>query len=235
MSIVFLGLLHLINIKSGIWNWSLTAIWLVFLIDYLTRLLVAKSKKDFLIQNLFDLLALVPSHPIFVFFRSARIVAVLREYHVFWKLGWSGTWSRKIHTFFYDTGFIYLFSFSLVILIFASLLFSFFEHHSLAQSLWWSVVTSTTVGYGDVTPKSAGGKIVAAVLMFGGIGFIGLLTSTITDYFTQTAQDDTEDEQTKALKELTQQVNQLTRKVNALQRELHQSKKTTKTKSSNKS
>ena len=213
---------HVININSGSWHQIYVAIWVIFLVDYVVRFAAAPSKKTFLIENLFDLIALVPSHPIFVFFRLGRVISIIRFYHLFWRLGWSGGWSRQLHRFLYDTGFIYLFSISLVILISASLLFSVFEHRSLDQSLWWSVVTATTVGYGDVTPKSEGGKIVAAVLMFGGIGFIGLLTSTITDYFTK---NDEKDQAIQAIDKLTQQVTRLSRQVEHLERELQKPQK----------
>lgn len=57
---------------------------------------------------------------------------------------------------------------------------------SFPDALWWSVVTSTTVGYGDIYPISAGGRIIAVVLpMFLGIGvgaaFITYLASTIIE------------------------------------------------------
>lgn len=221
IGMVLAGHQRLLSLTQEPWHNIYLAIWLVFLFDYVIRFATATSKKKFLIENLFDLIALIPSHPIFVFFRLGRIVSIIRFYHLFWRLGWSGGWSKKIHNFLYDTGFIYLFSISLVILISASLLFSIFEHRSLDQSLWWSVVTATTVGYGDVTPKSEGGKIVAAILMFGGIGFIGLLTSTITDYFTQ---NDEKDEAIQAIEKLTKQVTRLTRQVDKLETELRKTK-----------
>jgi voltage-gated potassium channel len=47
--------------------------------------------------------------------------------------------------------------------------FSKFPH-----SIWWSVVTMTTVGYGDVTPVTTLGKIVAAFIMLIGVGLVAL-------------------------------------------------------------
>nr|WP_243674107.1 ion channel [Lentilactobacillus kisonensis] len=170
-----------------------------------------------MISNLFDLIALIPSHPIFVLFRIARLYSIVRYYNLLWKFGLSGKFTKALHRFLYDTGFIYLLSISLVILIFSSLIFASFEHDSLENSLWWAITTATTVGYGDVTPKTSGGKIVASILMLGGIGFLGLLTSTITDFFTN---EDKQDEQTQTLKHLSHQVAQLSKQVTQLQKEL---------------
>ncbi|GAA2985499.1 potassium channel family protein [Lentilactobacillus parakefiri] len=215
--LAILALTTKITLSKGPYRVIFALIWLFFLIDYLIRFKRAKSKKDFLISNLFDLIALIPSHPIFIFFRIARIYSIVRYYNLLWRFGLSGKWTTALHKFLYDTGFIYLLSISLVILIFSSLIFASFEHDSLQNSLWWAISTATTVGYGDITPKTDGGKIVSAILMLGGIGFIGLLTSTITDFFTS---QDNHDDQTDALKNLTKQVNHLSRQVNQLQKTL---------------
>lgn len=54
---------------------------------------------------------------------------------------------------------------------------------NFGDSIWWSVVTTTTVGYGDISPKSAGGRIIAGLLMLVGIGFLGMITGSIATYF----------------------------------------------------
>jgi voltage-gated potassium channel len=48
---------------------------------------------------------------------------------------------------------------------------------SLGVAYWWAVVTVTTVGYGDIVPESAGGRLVATMLMLTGLGLIPILTS----------------------------------------------------------
>lgn len=52
------------------------------------------------------------------------------------------------------------------------------------DGIWWSVVTMTTVGYGDKTPQSRGGKIVALVWMFSGLLFISGLTASVASSLT---------------------------------------------------
>lgn len=57
------------------------------------------------------------------------------------------------------------------------------EHiQSVGDALWWSVVTATTVGYGDISPTTTEGRLIAIALMLVGIGFIGIFTATIASY-----------------------------------------------------
>ena len=51
------------------------------------------------------------------------------------------------------------------------------------RAFWWSIQTVTTVGYGDVTPTTDGGRLVAAVLMVAAIALISLVTATISASF----------------------------------------------------
>ena len=50
---------------------------------------------------------------------------------------------------------------------------------SFVNGLWWSVVTLTTVGYGDISPATTGGRIVAIIIMFFGIGLLGMLSGNL--------------------------------------------------------
>jgi voltage-gated potassium channel len=50
------------------------------------------------------------------------------------------------------------------------------------DALWWGVSTMTTVGYGDVTPVTAEGRIAASVLMLTGIGLFSAITAIVTSY-----------------------------------------------------
>jgi voltage-gated potassium channel Kch len=51
---------------------------------------------------------------------------------------------------------------------------------SLGASLWWSLQTVTTVGYGDVVPSGTAGRLVGAVLMLNGIALLSVVTAAIT-------------------------------------------------------
>ncbi len=49
--------------------------------------------------------------------------------------------------------------------------------------LWWSIVTATTVGYGDISPSTGLGRLIALILMATGIGLLGMITGSIATYF----------------------------------------------------
>jgi voltage-gated potassium channel len=62
------------------------------------------------------------------------------------------------------------------------------EFPSIWLSLWWSVQTATTVGYGDVAPHKVAGRIVGTVVMLQGIAFLAVTTASITSVFVARAQ-----------------------------------------------
>lgn len=62
------------------------------------------------------------------------------------------------------------------------------EYSSIWVGMWWALQTVTTVGYGDVTPRHASGRLVAAVVMLEGIAFLAIITAAITSSFVARAE-----------------------------------------------
>ena len=60
------------------------------------------------------------------------------------------------------------------------------------DSLWWSIVTLTTVGYGDIYPTTNAGRTVASILMFIGLGIIASITATIASFLIEDEASDNE-------------------------------------------
>lgn len=54
------------------------------------------------------------------------------------------------------------------------------EFHTIGKGLWFALQTVTTVGYGDVTPRQSDGRFIAAVVMLAGIGFLAVITASVT-------------------------------------------------------
>lgn len=67
-----------------------------------------------------------------------------------------------------------------VIVLGSGFLISFFEPGvSFTSGVWWSIVTLTTVGYGDISPTTAEGRTLAVFIMFFGIGLLGMLSASL--------------------------------------------------------
>ena len=70
--------------------------------------------------------------------------------------------------------------FSLVFLFLESGIYAMFEKKNFLDSLWWALITATTVGYGDSYPSTTGGRFVAVSLVLGMILFlIPMITASI--------------------------------------------------------
>lgn len=75
---------------------------------------------------------------------------------------------------------------STTITILAGILMTVFdraEFPTVGSGLWWAVQTVTTVGYGDHVPETLFGQLTASVVMLLGIGFITVVTASITSAF----------------------------------------------------
>lgn len=166
----------------------------IFWIDYLLRFYLATKKSDFFKKNILDLLAILPFNEMFSLFRVARlfrltklarltkIIRITKFVKVF---AFFNIFKSKSKKFLHTNGFIYVLYCSVILIFTSSCIMSYLEKQSFWDSLWWSIVTCTTLGYGDIAPTTSIGRIVAVILMVFGIGFIGMLTGTITTYFSQ--------------------------------------------------
>ncbi len=79
----------------------------------------------------------------------------------------------------------------------------------IGLSLWWSVTTLTTVGYGDIVPHTTGGRLVGAALMLAGVSLIPLVTSIAVSILTYKRTQDLHDEQVASLAQIERQLEEL--------------------------
>jgi voltage-gated potassium channel len=61
------------------------------------------------------------------------------------------------------------------------------DFHTLGAGVWWALQTVTTVGYGDEVPRNTLGRLIGAVIMVSGIGFLTVITASVTAALIETA------------------------------------------------
>jgi len=62
------------------------------------------------------------------------------------------------------------------------------EYANIWDGMWWALQTITTVGYGDVTPTTTGGRLVGVAMMLQGVAFMVVVTAAVTSTFVARAQ-----------------------------------------------
>lgn len=209
--LAILDLCGKISLASGALFWTDTIILIIFAIDYIVRFILAKEKWQFFKKNIFDLLSIIPFNSIFSFFRFARVfriakLAKLAKLSKFTKLArltaLFGRFGVRANKFLHTNGFIYVLYTSGVLILTSSFIMMYAEGKNFFDALWWSIVTVTTVGYGDISPATGIGRVMAIVLMIFGIGFISMLTGTITSFFANRATENKTEPEAKELEDI---------------------------------
>ena len=179
------------------------SILVLFAIDYAVRLWYAQDKRLFFKQNIFDLIAIIPFSSFFSLFRTMRILRMTRVVRMaqlsrltrltqLSKLtrlaSVIGRLKKRADSILHLNGLIYVIYLNIASILCGSIAIYMLERgttvNTFADALWWAFVTSTTVGYGDISPSTSAGRIVAVILMLFGIGLVSMLTGTIATYFT---------------------------------------------------
>lgn len=197
--LVIFSFTDLIDLENPPYSIIDLVLWLVFLVDYIWRFSISKSKWSFIINNIFDLLAILPLNAIFTvfrlgrIFRLARLTKLVKLTRLLRIIGLTGKLEKKLKIFLRTNGLIYILYVNFFIVLVGSSILSVVEEKTFSDSVWWSLVTVTTVGYGDIVPTSIFGKWLAVLLMLVGIETIGMLTSALTNFFVK----DNPDEQKK--------------------------------------
>jgi voltage-gated potassium channel len=196
------------------------AICLVFLFDFFYRFVRAENKLHFLRWGWLDLVSSIPVFPAFRIGRAVRIVRVLRLIRAFRSVKTIGT-----------VLFVHRARGTLATAVFLSTLLIVFSSIAILQvengpnsnirgpedALWWSVVTITTVGYGDRFPTTTEGRLIGTVLMIAGIGLFAVLSGAFAAWFTDTSQNEHKSQDIRTTNE---QLVMLTEEVRTLRSEI---------------
>lgn len=168
---------------------------IIFTIEYLLRLYVSDRKLGYVLSfyGVIDLLAILPFYLASgIDLRSLRVFRMFRLFRLLKLLRFGRAMRRFARAFIIAKEEIILFSVVTLMLLYLSAVgIYYFEHiaqpeafKSVIHSLWWAVTTLTTVGYGDVYPITAGGKIFTFIILMIGLGIVaipaGLLASALS-------------------------------------------------------
>ncbi|REC47738.1 ion transporter [Chryseobacterium pennipullorum] len=164
-----------------------------FTVEYSMRIAVVKNKRNYIFSffGIIDFLSLVPFFlsfffPITKYFLIFRMLRMLRIFRIFNLLDFMNDGYLIVRALKNSSRKIYIFLLFLIIfsVIVGSLMFMVeggrqgFE--TIPQSIYWAVVTVTTVGYGDVSPITPMGKFFAVILMLAGYSIIAVPTGIVT-------------------------------------------------------
>jgi voltage-gated potassium channel len=170
-------------------EWAFT---LIFTLEYFLRIYSTPNKRAYLFSfyGIIDLFSILPTYLAFLFPSAAyllviRIMRVLRIFRILKLFRYIGEANllyaallqarRKI--------FVFLFSVLVIIIIFGALMFVIEGPENgftnIPVSIYWAIVTITTVGYGDIAPQTSLGQFVAAFAMICGYAIIAVPTGII--------------------------------------------------------
>jgi voltage-gated potassium channel len=167
----------------------------IFTVEYLLRLYVADRPMAFMFSfyGIIDILAILPFFVASgIDLRSVRILRFLRLFRAFKLMRYSKAINRFHRAFLIAKEEIVLFLVvALMLLYFSAVGIYYFENEaqpkafaSVFHSMWWSVSTLTTVGYGDIYPITVGGKIFTFLVLLIGLGIVsvpaGLVASALS-------------------------------------------------------
>ncbi|WKE64149.1 ion transporter [Gallaecimonas kandeliae] len=172
-------------------EWGFTAL---FTLEYLARFYCTQERRRYALSfyGLVDLLSILPSYLALLLpgantLLIVRVLRVLRIFRILKLMEYSDASKRLISALVQSAPKIFVFFASLLgtITVFGALMYLIEgpEHGftSIPRSMYWAVVTMTTVGYGDISPQTPLGQAVASVVMLLGYSVIAVPTGILTN------------------------------------------------------
>lgn len=166
---------------------------IVFTLEYILRLLAINKPVRYVFSflGIIDLLALIPLYLSIIFsgaqsllvLRALRLLRIFRIFKLTHFLSEMAFLKMSISTSMKKISIFMLVVFTLVIIL-GSVMYLVENgengFNSIPDSVYWAIVTITTVGYGDISPVTPLGKFIASIIMFMGYGIIAVPTGIIT-------------------------------------------------------
>ncbi|WP_179376752.1 ion transporter [Winogradskyella wichelsiae] len=178
---------------------------IVFTFEYLARIYVADHKPKFIFSffGIVDFLAILPFYLSFgIDLRSLRLLRMFRLFRLFKLVRYNKAMRHFAKAMRLAKEQIILFMMiTLMLIYFTAVGIYYFENEaqpehfsSIFSSLWWSIVTLTTVGYGDVYPITIGGRVFTFFMLLIGLGVVAIPTGIISSSLTKAIEPNEEEE-----------------------------------------
>ena len=163
----------------------------LFTIEYVLRIATAPKIRGYIFSfhGMIDLIAILPFYLTVGFgllagidLRAVRAFRLFRIFRILKLARFDGAMARFGKALSYAKEEIMIFLFATIILLYLSAVgIYYFEHEcqpekfgSIVHSLWWALITLTTVGYGDAYPMTVGGKMFTFVILICGLGVVAI-------------------------------------------------------------
>ena len=167
----------------------------IFSIEYLLRIFVTNKKFKYIFSfyGLIDLLTILPFYlSLTIDLRSLRALRLLRLFRILKLVRFNKAINRFQEALKIAREEIIIFIFATCIVLYLSSVGIFFfenaiqpdKFSSVFHSLWWAIVTLTTVGYGDIYPLTLGGRIFTFFILILGLGIVGIPAGLIASALT---------------------------------------------------
>ena len=190
LGFVWLGLL----IYELIWSlppaleWLGSAIWIIFILDFAVKFLLAPDKTDYLKSNWLTALSLlVPALRVFRIFRFLRAARGLRLFRVVTSLNRG---MEALGSSFARRGFGYIIALSIIIIFAGAAGMLAFENDveggikTYGDALWWTAMLLTSIG-SEYFPKTFEGRVLCFILALYGFAVFGYVTATLATFFVE--------------------------------------------------
>jgi len=172
--------------------------WIIFLIDYLVRFMLASPKRGWVRHHVFDLLV--------VLLPALKPIPLLQAFTKVPRRSTAGT-ALRIRIAIYGA------AAAAVVIWVASLAMLDAERgkpganiENFGDAIWWACVTITTVGYGDYYPVTTFGRFVAVCLMGIGVALVGVVTATFASWVLEFAANRSNDDDEPATRRQVRQM-----------------------------
>ncbi|NNC46724.1 MAG: ion transporter [Winogradskyella sp.] len=171
-------------------EWIIT---ILFTIEYITRIITIKAPRKYIFSfyGIVDLLSTIPMYLSFIFVGSQSLVAfralrLLRVFRILKLARYMGESTNFVIALKESRAKIAVFlSFVVILCIILGTLMYLIEapdsgFTSIPRSVYWAIVTLTTVGYGDIAPQTPLGQLIASAIMILGYGIIAIPTGIVS-------------------------------------------------------